>query len=86
VSVVEPVMGATTEPVDHPEPAAERRGTRELLRQSFLSGVAVVVPLRVTLVVIGFAAETGWTRGRLDASFDAVVATLPVVVGRGWGT
>jgi uncharacterized membrane protein len=79
-------MGATTEPVDDPESAAGRRGTRELLRQSFLSGVAVIVPLLVTLVVLGFVAETGRTRGRLDASFDAVMVSLPGVVGLGWGT
>jgi uncharacterized membrane protein len=119
-------MGATTEPVDHPESAAGRRGTRELLRQSFLSGVAVVVPLLVTLVVlgfvvdvvsntldpvvgvvqgvtpdrdlaavlielitvcvllvvvlvVGFVAETGRTRGRLGESFDAVMASIPGV-------
>ncbi len=63
-------MGTTTEPAADPEPAAGRRGTRELLRQSFLSGVAVVVPLLVTLVVLGSVAETGRTRGRLGESFD----------------
>jgi hypothetical protein len=85
VSVVGPVMGATTEPVNDPEPAAGRRGACELLRQSFLSGVAVVVPLLVTLVV-GFVTEIGRTRGRLDASLDTAMASIPGVAEPGWGT
>jgi hypothetical protein len=39
----------------------------------------------VTLVV-GFVTEIGRTRGRLDASLDTAMASIPGVAEPGWGT
>jgi uncharacterized membrane protein len=71
-------MGATTESDGDPEDGRlpeRQRGTRELARQSLISGVAIIVPLLVTLVVIGLVVN--FVSSTLDPVVSVVQGVTP---------
>ena len=70
-------MGATTGPDDSAEGGSRSasRRTRELVRQSLVSGVAIVVPLLVTLLVFGLFVD--FVSSALDPVVGAVQRVTP---------